>query len=110
MTIEQRLDKLEKQNKRFKIAFTELAVALCGVVSMAATDRVGVFEAVFAKAIYVKDDSGIKVAIGVDSNGGFVSLYNKTGEEIVQLTADDYGKGEVRAYNRKGKGRVYGSQ
>ena len=38
MTIEQRVDQLEKQNKRFRLALTVLAVALCGVVTMADAD------------------------------------------------------------------------
>ena len=41
-----------------------------------------------------------------DGYGGIVRLYNKTGEEIVQLRADEYGNGVVGAYNRKGKGRT----
>ena len=30
--------------------------------------------------------------------------YNKTGEGVVQMTADEYGNGVVGAYNRKGVG------
>ena len=32
--------------------------------------------------------------------------FNKTGEGVVQLYADDYGNGVVGAFNRKGKGRT----
>ena len=39
-------------------------------------------------------------------NGGIVQVFNKTGEEIVQLYTDEYGNGVVGAYNRKGKGRT----
>jgi hypothetical protein len=39
-------------------------------------------------------------------NGFFFEGYNKTGEAVVQLSADDYGNGVVGAYNRKGKGRT----
>ena len=37
MTIEQRLDQLEKRNKRLTIALTIMAVAMAAVVTMAAT-------------------------------------------------------------------------
>jgi hypothetical protein len=38
--------------------------------------------------------------------GGAIVVTNKTGDEIVQLYADDYGNGVVGAFNRKGKGRT----
>ena len=38
-------------------------------------------------------------------NGGLVYVYNKTGESIAQMYADDYGNGVVWAGNRKGMGR-----
>jgi len=37
MTIEQRLDQLEKRNKRLKVALTMTVVAICAVVTVAAT-------------------------------------------------------------------------
>jgi hypothetical protein len=39
-------------------------------------------------------------------DGGSVSVYNKTGERIVQMFADEYGNGVVWAGNRKGIGRT----
>ena len=38
--------------------------------------------------------------------GGMVAVFNKTGESVVQLLADEYGNGLVGAWNRKGKGRT----
>ena len=139
MSLEQRLEQVERQTKRLRIAVVVLAAALCGVVSMAATERQdGVFDVVTANAIRVKNnEGGTVVAMGSNSNGiGLVSTYNgkigkeleplvvlgatdngggivvknKTGEDIVTLEADDYGNGEVGAWNRKGKGRVWRSQ
>ena len=37
---------------------------------------------------------------------GDIRILNKTGEEVVQILADEYGNGKVGAYNRKGKGRT----
>ena len=37
MTVEQRLDQLEKRNKRLTLALTMMAVTMCVVVTMAAT-------------------------------------------------------------------------
>jgi hypothetical protein len=39
-------------------------------------------------------------------NGGGIEVYNKTGEGIAQMVADEYGDGLVGAYDRKGKGRT----
>jgi len=41
---------------------------------------------------------------GAAVSGAWVELYNKAGEGIVQLYADDYGNGVVGAFDRKGKG------
>ena len=39
MTVEQRLEQLEKRNKRLTVALTMMAVAMCVVVTMGATGR-----------------------------------------------------------------------
>jgi len=41
-----------------------------------------------------------------NANGGGVVVYNKTGEMIADMGTDDYGNGEVGAYNRKGIGQT----
>ena len=158
MSIEQRLEQVERQTKRLRIAVVVLATALCGVVSMAATEsNNGYFDEVYAKRIWVQNDKdGIAVALGESEdgngivntysstgkklvqlhssvegegavstygptgkklvalvatpNGGAIEVTNKTGEGIIQLSADDYGNGEVGVWNRKGKGRVWDSQ
>ena len=40
MTIEQRLDQLEKRNKRLTVALTLMAVAICAVVTVAVESTV----------------------------------------------------------------------
>ena len=46
------------------------------------------------------------VALGTNDNGGLIYVYNKTGEFIAEMRADEYGNGVVGAYNRKGIGRT----
>ena len=67
MTIEQRLDQLEKRNKRLTVALTMTVVAMCVVVTMAATGlKNGVFDKVVARSIYVTNDVGeTVVGLGV---------------------------------------------
>ena len=49
-------------------------------------------------------DAGEPEYTAVD--GGLINVYNKTGEIIAEMGADEYGNGEVGAYNRKGMGRT----
>ena len=82
MTIEQRLEQLELQNqrierknKRLPAALTVMAVAICAVVTMAATgEKDGDFDTVYAnvvltKSIFVFKDAGH--ATFFDSNVSF---------------------------------------
>ena len=46
------------------------------------------------------------VDLGTSDNGGLVYVFNKTGEFIAEMSADEYGNGVVGAWNRKGKGRT----
>jgi hypothetical protein len=131
MTVEQRLDQLEKRNKRLTVALTMTVVAMAAVVTMAATgEKDGRFDTVVARTIFVTNDAG-QIIVGLNATdngnglvytmsakgkdlvtltatdtGGLVEVYNKTGEGIIQMGADDYGNGLVGAYNRKGKGRT----
>jgi len=55
MTIEERLDQLEKRNKRLTAALTLMAVAICAVVTVAATgDKIGEFDELRAKVIFTE--------------------------------------------------------
>ena len=131
MTIEQRLEKLEKRNKRLTVALTMMAVTICAVVTMAATgEKYSDFDTVTARYIAVTKDAGkIIVSLGANDggdgmvltqsakgkylvklsssdSGGLVYVYNKTGEFVAEMSADEYGNGLVGAWNRKGKGRT----
>ena len=55
--------------------------------------------------------SGLKlVDIGATADGGSLYLFNKTGDGIVTIQSDDYGNGQVGAWNRQGKGLIYDSK
>jgi hypothetical protein len=124
MTIEQRMDQLEKRNKRLTVGLTMMAVAMCAVVTMAATgdkdgtfDTVtaldvkaghGYFDTITAERIVVKNDEGdiqMLMAAPAGYSGGDLRIENKTGETVIRLSVDDYGNGVVWAGNRKGMGR-----
>ena len=126
MTIEQRVDQLEKQNKRFKIAFTVLAVALCGMVSMAATDskdgefdrlQVGTLHVtgeisalgnilsaslIGATKMQVSGDDGGAVTFGVTEEGdGKIVTYSSSNKPTVSIGSTPNG-GFVVVHNKTG--------
>ena len=82
MTIEERMDKLEKRNKRLTTALTVMSLAICAMVTMAATDnelKNGRFDKITAKSIEVEDFVRSK---------GFL-VYDE--KDIKRITIDPYG-------------------
>ena len=121
MTIEQRMDQLEKRNKRLTTALTMMAVVMCAVVTMAATgDKVGDFDTVRAKNVFVENaimaqsvavisgEKKLAVSLGVAGDGnGTVTTYETNGSELfgkilVDLTASPNG-GLVEVFNTAGE-------
>lgn len=104
--IEQRLEQLERQTRRQRLALVVLTVALCGVVSMAATEkRDAEFDTIRAHAVYVENARGqLTVALEADSGGdGAVKTYSAMGGELVELSATADGKGMVATYSSLGR-------
>ena len=68
MTIEQQLDQLEKRNKRLTVALTLMALAVCAVVTVAATGKKqGKFDTVTARSTWATNDAG-DILIGLSTN------------------------------------------
>ena len=134
-SIECRLQKLESESAQLRKSVSKyrrvtvvMAVLLVAGVTMGQTPKSAEFAMVTCSALRVATKfegspsvtltsgrlllqtyEGKKlVSLGVSDrgNGGFLVVGNKTGEEVVQLYADDYGNGVVGAWNRKGKGRT----
>ena len=106
MTVEQRLDQLEKRNKRLTQALTLTVVAMCAVVTMAATgDKDGYFDTVKARHILVTNDAGdIVVGLGANDGGdGVVWTQNSAGQVLINLGVDDGGDGLVSKYSAAAK-------
>ena len=106
--LERRMASTEKRLHRYRVSLLAVVLVVTALGFMGATgDKDGYFDVVYANNVFVKN-SEEKPAVALFSNdkGGFVSVSNKTGGEIVQLYADDYGNGVVGAYNRKGMGRT----
>jgi len=108
MTIEQRLDQLEKRNKRLTVALTMTVVAMCAVVTIAAKYRVekeGLFEIVAKRHINVMNDAG-KVVVTLsasDDGNGMIRTRSAKGKDLVTLSSSVDGDGFVTTYHANGK-------
>ena len=106
MTIEQRMDQLEKRNKRLTVALTMTVVAMAAVVTMAATgDKIGRFDTVVARHINVRNHTGDTV-VTLKANpigGGLVRTMSAKGEYLVMLSSTLDGDGTVKTYHPNGK-------
>ena len=106
MTVEQRLDQLEKRNKCLTAALTLMAVATCAVVTMAATIQRGDFDVIKAQAFYVTNDVGENLIYLGSTNGGeagVVATYTSKGTKLVDLSATRNSHGIVTTYHPNGK-------
>ena len=109
MTMEQRMDQLEKRNKRLTVALTMTVVAMCAVVTMAATgEKYSGVDTVVARHIAVVNDAGeIVVSLGANDGGnGLVYTMSANGNDLVMLTSTDNGNGAVTTYQSNGKDLV----
>jgi len=114
MTVEQRLDQLERRNKRLTVALTMMAVTMAAVVTMAATGlKDGHFDTVTARKILVKNGAGhIVVSVSTDEWGKStveaqtISLKNYKGDSVVRLgsnTGTQVGDGYVSTSSVNGR-------
>ena len=106
MTVEQRLDQLARRNKRLTVALTMTVVAMCAVVTMAATgEKRGDFDIVTARYINVKNETGdYVVRLRANPEGqGEISTHSAKGNDLVVLTATVDGNGKITTYHPDGK-------
>ena len=109
MTMEQRMDQLEKRNKRLTVALTMTVVAMAAVVTMAATGlKDGNFDTVTARTISAENDAG-DTLVTLSANfigGGLVKLYSAKGKGLVMLAATLDGEGTVETFTATANQRL----
>lgn len=86
MTIEERIDRLERTNRRYRLMFTLIGVLALCAVGISATQDDGVPDVIRAKVFEVVDDEGNGlVTIGDVLGSGVFALYDKTGDTLVVI-------------------------
>ena len=109
MTIEERLDRLERQNHRLKggLGLLLLTVVAVGVLGFAGQDKV--LDVVKAKAFHVVGKDGTVLVKLEDTQGsglglvGTVTTLNGKGRELVTLGVTTDGTGIVVALDPRGR-------
>ena len=92
-TIQERLDRIEKQNKRLKRYVVMFSLLFVPLFLMGA--KLGLQDAEFgqisAKGLTIHDGSGNQlITIGANKKDGIgISIYNQTGQRVLTLGARD---------------------
>ncbi|MEE9240217.1 MAG: hypothetical protein V3U53_03400 [bacterium] len=104
MTVEERLERLERQNRRMKKGFALLALALAGFVTMGQVSRQSVPELISAKKFYVVNDKGqTMVELGSTRLFGYLFVSNRKGRVIATISTNHSGDGMIRTIDSKGR-------
>ena len=102
ITLNERMEKLEQQNRRLKNYMLLLLFALMGLALVGAKSgpNDGQFRQIVAQKITIANDAGKEVMyIGTSDEGTGLNILNKTGEKVLSLgiNADERGTGMMVA-------------
>ena len=104
MTLEQRMKRLERQNRHLRWGFVAAAVLVVISLMMGQATPSGVPELLRAKTIEIIGDEGqVFVRLGQVSDHGHVWTYNPHGREVLALTATVDGDGMLCTFNAEGQ-------
>ena len=103
--LEQRVIKLEKNLKTYRIVFCGLLVMSMGILLLSSAKKVNVPDVIKAKAFEVVDDNGsLLVEINKEKNNGQISTYTPEGKRLVSiLTTSGGGGGAFETFDLNGK-------
>lgn len=103
MTIEERIERLERQNRHLRLGLAGIVLGAAAIFGGAAA-RQAVPEVIKAKAFQVVADDGTPlVVLGALRGIGAVATFNGRGQELVRLGVSTVGAGTVTTRNAKGQ-------
>ena len=109
MTIEERLSRVEQQNKRLRVALLAIVLVAVAGVAMGQAGKNNVPDVIEAKAFHVVTDDGRVLVKLQDSFGletgimGTITTLNGSGRMLVALAANAGGEGTVTTRNSAGQ-------
>ena len=102
--IEQRLARLEKSLRYYRLFFGTTVIALFAVILMSSGKKTDVPDLVKAKAFQVVDDNGnILLQLNKEKGNGQVSTYSDNGTRLVRLFTSEGGAGAINTFDGNGK-------
>jgi hypothetical protein len=110
-TLSERMNRLEKQNRRLKTCMAVLSISFLAMVLMGAKAGVhdGHFRQVIAEGISIVDDTGREIILigSKKEEGTGMRILNKAGKRVVGIgiTADEGGSGILVA-DKEGRPRI----
>lgn len=97
MTIEERLERLERQNRRLKKGGSVLALALVSAVIMGQVSRQKIPRVIKARKFQVVNKRGnTMVELGSIRPFGYVFVSNRKGKVVASISANHSGDGMIR--------------
>ena len=102
--IEQRIIRLEKSLKYYRLFFGTTVIALIAVVFMSSGKKADVPDLVKAKAFQVVDDNGnVLLLLNKEKGNGSLSTYSADGTKLIQLFTSVGGAGAINTFAGNGK-------
>ncbi len=104
MTTEERLERLERQNRRMKNGFTLLALVLASAVIMGQALSARVPNVIRAKKFEVVNDKDkTMVELGSTRLFGYVFVSNRNGQAVATISTNHTGDGMIRTTDSLGR-------
>jgi len=103
-TFEQRLERLEKSQKRYRFATVGLLCLMVAGVSMGQGN--GVENIVCRSLMVVKEGGGVGIYLRNSNTGGVISVANDKDKETIMIGQNTYGDSLLKTYSRSGKNMV----
>ncbi|MFT5366574.1 MAG: hypothetical protein ACI8V2_001521 [Candidatus Latescibacterota bacterium] len=118
-TIEDRLERLERSQTRYRFITIGLLLVLIASLSMGQANNL---DDIVCRSLTVLQDGKVVIANGTVStyspsgealivlnsteNGGVLTTYSKLGKALVKLGPNEFGNGSVASYSSSGNGLV----
>lgn len=101
--LEQRLHKLEKNIKIYRIVFGSTLCFVLAFILMSNEKKTSVPEKIQAKSFQVVNNSGNVLAeLGTENNNGYLATYTPQGKKLVYLFTSDGGGGGLNTFDNDG--------
>ena len=102
--IEQRLARLEKSLRYYRLFFGTTVIALFAVILMSSGKKTDVPDLVKAKAFQVVDDDGnVLCLLNKEKGNGSLATYSSNGTKLIQLFTSTGGAGAINTFAGNGK-------